>query len=334
MAKVGFKKLSKPQSINNNATVKVTKMNHHIEVIYVNRKSETLLNYIKIDKETYAIVDRQTGEIIDTKEYNINKNRAQNISGLKQTMKHIRALINNNFTGANNELFITLTYRQTDGKPMTDVNKVSIDFQQFIKRIRRKYSDLEYIAVLEPQENGAWHWHLLAKFTNWSANKQIKIENNAIIEPLWGHGFTNTKAIKKVDNIGAYLSAYLANIEINEQNKEDVFNTIYTSGQEIVIEEKEVKGNDGKKINKKFIKGGRMYLYPSGTNIFRYSRGIKKPASQYMTYSEVKETLIGDKTPDFARTIIIEHKNNDGGSTRTLNSVTYEHYNFSCKTKK
>lgn len=45
-------------------------------------------------------------------------------------------------------------------------------------------------------------------------------------------------------------------------------------------------------------------------------------------YSEVKETIVGDKTPDFARTIVIEGGKNDGGITRTLNSITYKHYNL------
>lgn len=42
-----------------------------------------------------------------------------------------------------------------------------------------------------------------------------------------------------------------------------------------------------------------------------------------MTYSEVRETIIGDKVPDFARTIVIEGERNDGGITRTLNTITY-----------
>lgn len=214
---------------------------------------------------------------------------------------------------------------------MNDVKKASRDFDNFIKRFRLKYPDLEYIAVLEPQENGAWHWHLLAKFTRWTEKEQIRIENNAVLEPLWGHGFTNIKAINNVDNIGAYLSAYLANIEINEQNKDDVFDSIYKNGQEIVIEEKEVKGNDGRKIKKKFVKGGRMYLYPSGTNLYRYSRGIKKPEPQKMTYYEVKQ-IIGKKEPDFSRTVLIEGSN-EGGEKRVYNTVTYEHYNLKRKKK-
>lgn len=78
------------------------------------------------------------------------------------------------------------------------------------------------------------------------------------MEPLLGHGFTSTKAIRHVDNIGAYLSAYLAIVEINDENKEKIFDTVYKSSREIVIEEKEVTDEKGKKISKKFIKGGRM----------------------------------------------------------------------------
>jgi hypothetical protein len=145
---------------------------------------------------------------------------------------------------------------------------------------------------------------------------------------MWGKGFTNTRAIHNITNVGAYLSSYLGNICIDDQNKDEIFSSVYKSGQDIIIEEKEVLGDNGEKISRKFIKGGRLGLYPCGTNIYRCSRGIKKPEPQYMTYSEVKETLIGDKAPDFARTIVIEGEKNDGGIKRTLNSITYEHYNL------
>ncbi len=157
MSKVRFNKQKNPLSIKDEETVTVTQMQHIIEVIYVARTPNTLDEYKKIDKEHFAHIDRDTGEILEIKEYYTNENRAQNTAGLKQTMKNLRNLINNNFTGAPNELFITLTYRPVDGKPMNDVGKASRDFDIFIKRFRRKYSDLEYIAVLEPQANTAWH---------------------------------------------------------------------------------------------------------------------------------------------------------------------------------
>lgn len=130
MVKVAFKKLSKSRTIDDFANVKVTKMGHHyVEVVHVERKSETLLNYVKLNKDTYAIIDRNTGEIVEEKNYKLNDNRGQNTASLKQTFKRIRDLINNNFMGdgAFNELFITLTYRFVEGKPMTDVKTASAD---------------------------------------------------------------------------------------------------------------------------------------------------------------------------------------------------------------
>lgn len=332
MADIEFKKLDKSHKITENEIVKVTKMGHIVEIIHTSKSSDTLAQYVKINKDTYAVIDRNTGEVVEIKEYNLNENRAQNKSGLKHTMKKIRDLINNNFTGAQNELFITLTYRFIDEKPMNDVHKASKDFDIFIKRFRRKYPDLEYIAVLEPQENTAWHWHVLAKFTAWTIKKHIILDNNKIVEPLWGHGFTKTQIISNVDNIGAYLSSYLANIEINDENKSDVFDAVYKDGCKIVLENKTVTGDNGKKTTKKFIKGGRMYLYPSGTNIYRYSRGIKKPEQQKMTYYEAKN-IIGKEEPDYSRTIQVEGCQ-VGCEKRTYNYITYEHYNLKRKKKK
>lgn len=72
--------------------------------------------------------------------------------------------------------------------------------------------------------------------------------------------------------------------------------------------------------------------YASGTNLYRYSRGIKKPEPQKMTYNEAKH-IIGKKEPDFSRTVLIEG-GKEKGEKRIYNTVTYEHYNLKRKTKK
>jgi hypothetical protein len=353
-----FKWLDEAKGIYKDRAVKVTKMGHIVEIVNIHYQPDTLQNHVKLDKEHYIItdteidtkklewhehidngtgekrlfvVDNDTGELFSVYEYHLNENRSQNIAGLKRTMKKIRDLINNNFIGAKNELFIMLTYR-FDGQPMNDVKKASRDFDAFIKRFRRRYPDLEYIAVLEPQANTAWHWHILAKFTKWTEKKHIYIDNNEIMYPMWGHGWTGVKSVRYVDNIGAYLSAYLGNIEINEENKEEIFNSVFKSGRDIVIEEKEVTGEDGKKTTKRFVKGGRMYLYPSGTNIYRYSKGIKKPVSEMMLYSDAKK-ITGKRPPDYSRTVVIEGNKNDDEEMRIYNTITYEQYNLKRKKK-
>ena len=74
------------------------------------------------------------------------------------------------------------------------------------------------------------------------------------------------------------------------KNKEEIFDSVYKSGRDIVIEEKEVTDADGKKITKNLVKNGRMHLYKSGTNIYRKSKGIKPPVTKTMPYSHAKKS--------------------------------------------
>jgi len=348
---VKFLRYDESQKINDDASVKVTVMNHIIEVVHIFNESNILEDYRKINQHHYAVVgsdtiikkhkyvdettgedvllvtDESTGELIELLEYKQHNNRSQNIAGLKRTMKKIRDLINNNFMGASNELMITLTYKlHENGAPMNDVKKASKNFDLYLKRFRRKYPDLQYIAVLEPQASSAWHWHILCKFTDWEKREHVYIDNNEIIYPMWGHGWTRTQRIDHIDNIGAYLGGYLASVEINDENKDEVFSAVYKSGVEINIEKKEVTDANGIRATKKFVKGGRMHLYPSGTNIYRSSRGIIKPTSETMPYSEAKK-IVGLKTPSFSRTIAIIGTTNEL-EEKLYNTVTYEQYNL------
>ena len=356
MPNIEFNKLDNSLNIPDNAKVRVTKAGHIVDITHISHDSDILRYYRKIDSNYYTVVEaeadiehyyerdvetgemqcvvvnKDTGEMLEAKKYNLNENRAQSTAGLKRTMRNIRNLINNNFIGASNELFITLTYALMDGKPMNDVGRASGDFGIFIKRFRRRYPDLEYVAILEPQENTAWHWHVLAKFAEWHEKEQIYIDNNGVIAPMWGHGFTSTRRIDHVDNIGAYLGAYLSSLEINEDNLVDVVNAATQNGRRMNIVEKEVIGEDGQRVTKKYAKYARMNLYPSGTNIYRYSRGIKKPLTVEMAYADAKK-LVGEKEPDFSRTIVIEHDEEGSEGKRTLNRFTHEQYNLKRKSK-
>jgi len=147
-------------------------------------------------------------------------------------------IVNANFSGKSNELFITLTYAEN----MQDIKQVCRDYEVFYKKLKRKYKDygFEYVSVPEPQSRGAWHLHVLLK----AMNKEYLYIPNDEIETLWSHGFTKTERLNQVDNVGAYVSAYLT----------DLYNE-----------------NTGAKA-----KGARLYLYPAGMNLYRCSRGIKR----------------------------------------------------------
>jgi hypothetical protein len=290
--------------------VKFTNMGNIKEIMYIEKLNASGFPIKKISKNEYMLLD--TGEI---KEYlNHAENRSQNVNALRKTFKKIRQLINTNFTGAKNELAFTITYAEN----MTDSKVLYIDFKNFIKRLKYKYPNIDYMSVVEPQGRGAWHCHVLLRFNDL---KKIYIANNEIAE-MWGHGFVTIKAINKnVDNLGAYLSAYLGNVEFDIDDKESIKMLIDEGvikfGNSINIKEIEV---DGKK--KKFIKGGRLFMYPTGMNIYRCSRGIKQPEINYMSYENAKK-IVGAATPDYSSKIKI--LDDDGN---IVNSITYENYNL------
>ena len=63
-------------------------------------------------------------------------------------------------------------------------------------------------------------------------------------------------------------------------------------GIEYDIEDiKEITKKDNQQLDnsKYYIKGARLSLYPPKFNLYRTSRGIKKPVKEYMTYKQAKE---------------------------------------------
>jgi hypothetical protein len=287
------------EKINGKKKVKLTTMGNIIEIMSIDKLNIFGLPVKKISKNEYVVVD--TGEI---KEYeNHAENRSENKDSLRKTFKKIRQLINTNFTGAKNELAFTITY----GENMTSSERLYDDFRKFFMRLRYKYPNVDYISVVEPQERGAWHCHVLLRFNDLA---KIYIPNDEIAF-LWGHGFVSVKAIRKdVDNLGAYLSAYLGDVALTQK-------TYYQLRPGSVVKEVEI---DGKK--KKFIKGGRLHLYPPGMNIYRCSRGIKNPTMEYMSYEKAKK-IVGAATPNYTQNIKI--LDDDGIQ---VNSITYEQYNL------
>lgn len=294
-------------SLLDNAKVTVTKMNHITEIQYMEKANGTA-TILKIDKDHYQ--DLKTGEI---KEFKHTENRAENSNSLGKTFNKMRYLINYNFTGKQNELFITLTYAEN----MTDTKRLYSDTDKFFKRLKYRYkneSTIDYITVVEPQGRGAWHMHILIKFND--LNK-IFIPNKELSD-IWGQGYVTVKRIQGIDNVGAYLTAYLADLEYTEDNIKEVY--LNDTEKKIEVIEKEVEGK-----KKKFIKGGRLHRYPTGMNYYRSSRGIKMPERIKTTYREAKK-IAGSGTPHYTRKIDIE-------KDTFTNTLYYEQYNSKRKNR-
>ena len=270
--------------IDPNALVKVTTMKHIVEIQFMERINNKA-HIKKLDANRY--VDLKTGDI---REFERTENRSQGENSLRKTFNRLRELINTNFDGAANELFVTLTYR---GELQTNDPKIVYeDFKRFIKRLKYTYrneTSIDYINVLEPHESGNFHMHVLFRFNDLNSiyipnevNRATGESINAPLRDLWGNGNVTISSLKHCDNIGAYLSAYLSDIEVPDT----------LSGHFDVVE-KEV---DGKK--KKFMKGARLRFYPTGVNIYRKSKGIEDADKKKMTYKTAQKKL-GAATPNF-----------------------------------
>lgn len=287
--------------------VSLKTMGHIYEICYLQKKKNR--NSIQLlDKDHYMYLD--TGEVF---ECNHIDNRSDNKFQVGQSLKRLREYINTNVVDTNKCKWITLTYK----KNMTDSKQLYKDFQKFMQKLRYQYKeyDIEYIVACEPQARGAWHMHLVLIF-----DKVAPFIPNATIENLWQQGFTKTTKLDDIDNIGAYLTAYLGDMEFTAENILELQKQGLNVSQMALKEVNEVEGIKLKEP-KSFIKGGRLYMYPPKFNLYRISRGIKKPIKEYYSYHVAKEKA-GLQLPTYSKGI----KLSDTDSSFS-NIVIYEYYN-------
>lgn len=280
--------------------VKVTECGFITEILYSTHKSNGPV-IRRIDKDFYC--DLRNGEV---KEVHHNEKRSDDMKSVARSIRDIRNYINANVTDTTKCKFITLTYAEN----MRDTKKVFNDFKNFWnKKFKKEYPNTEYITILEPQGRGSWHLHLIAIF-----KEKAPFIPNEIIAKMWGHGFTCTRKIDNVDNIGAYLSAYLADLSFDEAEQMGI-NTEYVPYKTL-----EVEDENGNKIPKKFIKGGRLPLYPAGVHIMRHSKGCVKPSIRYCRNEEAENNVIFDK---MTYEVTKEINDNDTGFKNIINRRCY-----------
>lgn len=266
-------KLSSVQE-KNSSKRKVVTMGNIIEVTYTSRKNHKQTVQM-VDKDHYVTLS--DGVMHECEHHGT---RAENKIGMYKTLAKIRAIINTNVTDPANVRWITLTYKEN----MTDTKRLYIDFVNFNKRFnyfceKNEYGKPEYIVVCEPQGRGAWHIHM---FYIWQ-NQAPFIPNSTLAE-LWRQGFVKIKKLNECDNIGAYFSAYLGDIEIEKTAVNEKASN---------VKKCTVLDDDGKLKEKYFLKGGRLNMYPANFNILRYSRGIKQPLIEELAEEKVEKKVLG-----------------------------------------
>ena len=279
---------------------KKTTAGHVIELLEMSSKPKQP-PIKKLSADYY--MNTNTGEVFS---FDRSKTRADNTDSLRKTFKLIRDTVNANCTDVKRLHWVTLTYAEN----MTDTETLYKDFKAFWKRFKRHCSAMgrtapEYITVVEPQARGAWHCHCLFI---WQDGDRPYIPNKKFRE-IWSHGFVRITSVDKVDNIGAYLSAYLGDVPLNDyEDKDNPFTPV-----------KEVKG-------KKYVKGGRLHLYPPGMKLMRASRGIKRPSQEVVAPETVDNEKIAAGSCTFRS--VVELTDEQTGKTRQL---AHSYYNTSRK---
>ena len=308
-----FEKISPIPPKNPKLAVKVTEMGNVIEVQYMSRRNNKQTIQMLQGGEQYVICS--TGEIKDIEHHNTRKD---NKKGLYKTFANARAVINANVTDVSRVRWCTLTYAEN----MTDPKRLYMDFKLFNQRFQyycnqHGYSKPEYIVMMEPQGRGAWHAHLLYI---WQDQKAPYISNQDFRE-LWGHGFVRIKKLDNVDNVGAYLTAYLGDMEIDEMDASKAV------GKQCKVVE--VEDEHGKKVKKAIVKGARLDLYPANFNMLRCSRGVKRPVEEMMSQEEARKKVsaatktfetafkLSDSESDFETVIIREQYNKVRGKNQS-----------------
>ena len=92
-------------------------------------------------------------------------------------------------------VFLTLTFREN----MKDYDTAVGAFKLFTKRLRRKLENVRYIATLEIQQRGAYHFHVLVN----ASDVQFGLDN---IVGLWNNGIADIQAVTDVKKTVLYMT--------------------------------------------------------------------------------------------------------------------------------
>jgi len=127
--------------------------------------------------------------------------RRDNMAKVRNT---VRRLVNSNVTSYGFEaVFLTFTYRENQ----SDIDTAWSDWHAFMRRMKARYGNLKYLAVMEFQKRGAVHFHTI--FFNLPPTVEKNERKEREVAALWSHGFVDIERIRSAKNVGAYVCKYL-----------------------------------------------------------------------------------------------------------------------------
>ena len=257
--------------------------NGNVVVKALGNKNKKIGKCVKLNKHEY--VNQETGEI---KEYNYSETKTTKSINRCINGK-IRPILENNFFGGKNEIFVTFTF-STD---MSDFNKISSYFDNFWKRLTRKYRgqyNLGCLYVKELHQDG-YNWHIHALIKEMDGKKlHFSTEN---LDKIWKYGFT-------------YIRRVLSGVNMDYK----VINEEKRIKEEFLVTTP--KDNASKLIDymcKLHTKDGNI---PANGKLYGVKGGLKPPIKQAERYGEVcKEIEKTHRLVDENTTLIRNTENNN-----------------------
>lgn len=248
-----------PVDIADDKLVTVTEAGKHTTVMQLSYRN-TAARTKKLSKDLYCDNEGVVHE------YKHTENRQQSIKSVRKSLNKLRDTINANTADLSRCRWVTLTYAEN----MTDLGELKMDWENFCKKAQRRWGKFEYIWVKEPQGRGAWHLHVIMIFEG----KAPYIANDELYK-VWGKGFVTVKSMTGGTNFGLYFTASLRDMPLDEAKRAGI------------------KIDPQKLSNKKYVKGARLELYPSGIHIFDRSNGTARPKKETMTKAQA-DLLVKD----------------------------------------
>ncbi|MCK5475371.1 MAG: hypothetical protein KAI71_02205 [Candidatus Pacebacteria bacterium] len=99
-----------------------------------------------------------------------------------------------NLVNCNEQLnkFFTLTFAEN----VKDLTKANYTFNIFVKKLKLKYPYFQYVCVVEFQQRGAVHYHLVCN---------LEFVRKKKLEKIWGNGWVEINRARNVLDLGRYF---------------------------------------------------------------------------------------------------------------------------------
>ena len=199
-------------------------------------------------------INLRTGEIVEERQ---SLTRGENVRNLYESNLRLYDLIKANTIELWKILFVTLTYKEKT----LDIKKIKEDFKVFIKYLRKNFTQfgsIEYINTIEYySDKSGFHIHAILFFNE---SKQKVFMSPEMLANAWKKGFADIGQPINEREIRMYLTPHISN-NVTDKN--------FKMHQKALLQ---------------------MEL-PAGTNLYGYSKGIKKPQIWTDNYGAIKQYL-------------------------------------------